>query len=66
MLPFSHPKDQNKKASWQKILSQKLRREPFQWKKKIREGEKQKQGKKLRDVEEVELKGPLDIYCVYT
>lgn len=35
-------------------------------KKKIREGEKQKQGKKFRDVEEDELKGPLDIYCVYT
>lgn len=30
------------------------------------EKEKKKQGKKLRDVEEDELKGPLDIYCVYT
>lgn len=45
-LPFSHPKDQNKKASWQKILSQKLRREPFQWKKT--EKEKKKAGKETQ------------------
>lgn len=34
--------------------------------KKNQRRRKKKQGKKLRDVEEDELKGPLDIYCVYT